>query len=468
MSTTREYAEYAADLTYEEIPDDVVEYAKHLVLDWVGLAAGSGPRAASTDSFFGAISDLDDGGSATVLTTGEGHSPEYAALLNAAMVHSLDYDDTHRAGSLHPGAPVVGAALTVAEEEDATGEEFLAAVVAGYEIACRLSMAVNPASSYDRGFHMTATCGVFGATAAAGKLSGFDADAIESALGVDGSQAAGSLQFLENGGWNKRLHPGWAAHSALVATALADNDFFAASRPIEGDRGFLQGYSDDPHPEKATEGLGEEYELANTAIKPYPVCRYMHGPLDALFEIVDEVGVDPDAVESVTVHMPEAGYKLIGDPANRYPESFVDAQFHMPYGAAVALVRQDDGVDAFMEGVDGDLDDDLKRIADLTTTETADHIEAVYPDQWVSEVAVTVDGETHERSSEYPRGEPENPLTWEELVGKFDDLVVPVLGEDVAADARSVVEDLESHDVRDLIAPFADREAARTSAARQD
>lgn len=455
MTITREYAEYAVELAYRDLPDDVVAYAKHLILDTVGLAVGSGPRVASTDALVGAVADLDTGGEgATVLTTGDEASPAYAALLNAAMVHSLDFDDTHRGGSLHPGAAVIGTALTAAEEMDATGEEFIEAVVAGYEITCRLGMAINPESSYDRGFHMTATCGIFGGTAAAGKLYGFKADEIESAFGVNGSQAAGSLQFLENGSWNKRFHPGWAAHGALVSTSLAGNGFFAAEAPIEGERGFLQGYSDDPVPEKATAGLGETYELMNTAIKPYPVCRYMHGPLDALFDLVDDVDVEPEAVESITITIPTAGYTLIGDPADRYPQSFVDAQFSMPFGAAFALTEQDDGVDAFLDAVEGDVDDEIKRLIDVTTVDTAAHIDDAYPEKWVSEVTVTATGETYERSTDYPRGEPEKPLSWDELVDKFEALVEPLVGESSAATARGVVADLESHDVDDLIAPF--------------
>jgi 2-methylcitrate dehydratase PrpD len=390
-----------------------------------------------------------------VLTTGEERSPAYAALLNAAMVHSLDYDDTHRGASLHPGAPVIGSALTAAEEVDADGTELIAAVVAGYEIACRLGMAIDPASSYDRGFHMTATCGIFGGTAAAGAIYGYDAGTIETALGVNGSQSAGSLQFLENGGWNKRFHPGWAAHGALTANALGTNGFFAASEPIEGERGFLQGYSDDPSPEKATAGLGESYELVNTAIKPYPVCRYMHGPLDALLELTREYQIRPDAVESVTVQIPTAGYKLIGDPTNTYPQSFVDAQFSMPFGAAVALAEQDGSVDTFLDAVEGGVDEVIRDLIDDTTVETADRIDDVFPDQWMSIVTVTTNEETYERTAEYPRGEPENPLSWDEVVEKFDELVEPVAGESAAEAARSVIADLESHPVSDLIEPFA-------------
>lgn len=381
---------------------------------------------------------------------------EYAALVNGALAHSLDYDDTYREASLHPGAPVVPSALAAAEEVDASGKDLLTAIVAGYEITCRLGMAVNPASHYDRGFHMTGTCGLFGATAAAGTLYGFDEAEFVSAFGLNGSQAAVSLQFLENGGWNKRAHPGLAAHSALLSTSFADQGFAAAAESIEGVRGFLQGYSDDPHPEKAAEDLGEEYELLNVGVKPYPCCRYMHAPLDVLFELLEAENIDHNAVEEVTVNIASPGIKLVGDPTNTYPQSFVDCQFSMPFGVGLALVYRDGGVDTFLEAIeDGEVNDDVKRIIDRTTVMEADWIEDAYPDQWPAEITVTAESNTHTSRTEYAKGEPENPLSWPELVEKYEELTEPILGEEHSSEAREAIGDLESIQVADLVAPFA-------------
>ena len=383
MSTTETYADFCASVAYDDLPDAVVEHAKHLILDTIGIAVGSGVRAESSESFIDGVEKLDEGGDgATILTTGESGAPAYVAFLNGAMAHSLDYDDTHRAASLHPGAPVIPAALAAAEESDASGKVLLTGIVAGYEIICRLGMAVNPASHYGRGFHMTGTCGTFGATAAAGVVYGWDAETFEAAFGLNGSQAAGSLQFLENGGWNKRAHPGWAAHAALTSGSFAEAGFFAASNPIDGDRGFLQGYSDDPKPEKATEGLGEDYELLKVGVKPYPCCRYMHAPLDLLLDLAETEAIDPATVESVRVRIATPGIELIGHPENTYPQSFVDAQFSMPFGSALALGRRDAGVDTFLETVDGDVPDDLRRLVDCTTVESAEWIDDAYPEKW--------------------------------------------------------------------------------------
>jgi 2-methylcitrate dehydratase PrpD len=465
MSITDQYASYCAAITVDDLPEEVVERAKQLLLDTVGVSVG-GVRADSTDAFLdGTRSRNRDADGATVLGTGEEMGPEYATLVNGALAHSLDYDDTHRAASLHPGAPVISAAIAAGEEVDASGADLLTAIVAGYEITCRLGMAVNPESHYDRGFHMTATCGLFGATAAAGIVYGFEDEEFRSAFGINGSQAAGSLQFLENGGWNKRSHPGFASHDALLATAYAQEEFRAADEPIEGVRGFLQGYSDDPNPEKATAGLGSDYELLNVGIKPYPCCRYMHAPLDGLFELIEAEDIHHEDVEQVTVNIARPGIKLIGDPTNTYPQSFVDCQFSMPFGAALALVYRDDGIETFFDAIEGGVDDDVKRIIDRTTVSEADWIEDVYPDQWPAEVTVETDADTYSIRTEYARGEPENPLSWPELVEKYEELTEPIVGEAAAAEAQSVIEALEDHSVADLVAPFAE---AQTPAVADD
>jgi len=453
MSVTERQAAFAADLEFEDLPGEVVDYAKRLLLDTAGIAVGAEPRAASSDAFLEGIRALDSGSGGTVLATGESMAPEYAALLNGAMAHSLDYDDTHRASSLHPGAPVLPAALAAAERVDASGAELLAGVVAGYEITIRLGMAVDPESHYDRGFHMTATCGTFGATAAAGSVLGLDAGTMASAMGVNGSQAAGSLQFLESGGWNKRAHPGLAAHRALLSLSLAEAGFAAADEPLEGPRGFLRGYSDDPHPDLATAGLGEEWEILRTGLKPYPCCRYMHNALDQLLDIAATEDVDPGDVESVRVLMPAAGVSLTGDPANTYPRSFVDGQFSMPFGAGLALARRSATVDDFIEEIEGGVSDDVRRVIDRTTVESGGWVAEAFPEKWAVEVTVgTADG-AFTRESDFARGEPENPMTWAEVVEKYESLVTPVLGERAAERLRGRIADLEAVTVADLLEP---------------
>ena len=221
----------------------------------------------------------------------------------------------------------------------ASGRDFITAVVAGYEVQIRLSLALDPSAHYDRGFHPTATCGVFGATIAAGRLLGLDAAGIESALGIALSQAAGSLQFLADGAWTKRSHVGQAAQNGLMAATLAAEGFKGPKEAIEGKRGFLRAYAPDADAAKATAGLGAAWETLRLAVKPYPSCRYTHAAMDALATLKQEHDIRAEDIEAVEIGLPETGWKIVGEPEDdkRNPQSVVDGQFSMPFCAAVVL-----------------------------------------------------------------------------------------------------------------------------------
>ncbi|ELZ30821.1 MmgE/PrpD family protein [Halorubrum distributum] len=436
------------------------------LLDWFAVAIGGATHADSTPailegvrSIAGPTPDPATDETATLLPSGERLTPADAALANGALAHSLDFDDTHLASSLHPGAPVVAAALAAAEGE-ATGDEeipadrFRAGVAAGYDVACTVGEAVGPDAHYDRGFHVTATCGTFGAVAAAGVVRGLDADELRDAFGIAGSQAAGSLQFLANGAWNKRLHPGLAARRGIEATDLAAAGFVGAAEPLDGEHGFFAGYSDEPNP-AAVDRIGERDAVAETGRKPYPCCRYLHSAIDALREIAPEV--DPDAVESVEVAIPSAGVRLTGEPidAKRRPDGFVDCQFSAPFAAALTLTEGTADAEAFLRAV-GRLDEpprwddpEIRRLMDATSVGTDPEIEARFPEEWGARVTVTAGGATREASVSVPLGEPERPMSAAETDEKAAGLLA---GSGVDADRlASTVESLGGRSVAELV-----------------
>ncbi len=164
---------------------------------------------------------------------------------------------------------------------ETSSDAFFAAVVAGFEAAARIAMAVQPKEHYALGFHMTPTCGVFGAAITSAKLLGLTADQTLAAVGIAGSMAAGSMEFLADGAWTKRIHPGLAAQNGIHAALLAAEGFTGPLRILEGRDGFLHGYSRNPLPDRLTAGLGESFEILHTAVKPHACCRYMQGPIDA-------------------------------------------------------------------------------------------------------------------------------------------------------------------------------------------
>lgn len=430
-------AAHALETDLDDLSTEAREAVDDHLVDWVGLVLGGESVAESSPSVVDAVDALTTGtdeSGATVLPTAERVAPDRAALLNGTFAHSLDFDDTHRASSLHPGAPVIAAALAVAETVEADADELRAAVTVGYDVACAVGRAVTPEAHYARGFHITATCGTFGATAAAGRLRGLSRDELASAFGVNGSQAAGSLQFLANGAWNKRLHPGLAASRAVLASELAAQGFVGAAEPLEGDDGFLQGYSDDPDPSLLAD-LTAGRALEETALKPYPCCRYTHGAIDALREIADEI--DSETVESVHVELPESGVRLTGDPidAKRRPDNFVDCQFSMPFATALALTTGEATLSAFLDAQERLDDPEMRRLMDATTVEASDRTRERFPDIWAAGVTVEADGETHERFVEYARGEPENPLGRDAVDRKFRDLTSTAGSDDDAIEA---------------------------------
>jgi len=444
------------------VDGDRPDLPAHL-LDWFAVAIGGATHADSTPSILdgvrriaGPTPDPDADGTATLLPSGERLTPADAALANGALAHSLDFDDTHLASSLHPGAPVIAAALAAAEGEgeETAADRFRAGVAAGYDVACTVGEAVGPDAHYARGFHVTATCGTFGAVAAAGVVRGLDADELRNAFGIAGSQAAGSLQFLANGAWNKRLHPGLAARRGVEATDLALAGFVGAANPLAGEHGFFAGYSDEPNP-AAVDGIGERDAVAETGRKPYPCCRYLHAAIDALREIAP--AVDPAAVEAVEVAIPSAGVRLTGEPidAKRRPDGFVDCQFSAPFAAALTLAEGTADAEAFLRAV-GRLDEpprwddpDVRRLMDATSVGTDPAIERRFPEEWGARVAVTADGGTREASVSVPLGEPERPLSTAETEEKAAGLLA---GSGVDADRlAAVVESLPGRSVADLV-----------------
>ena len=437
---TQTLADHATGLRYEDLPPEVADKACELVLDLVGIGLRASADAASTPPIRDAVLALAGPGSASMFGEARQVHPAHAALFNGALAHSLDFDDTHRDSSLHPGAAVVPAVLALAEHHGIGGERAVAAIVAGYDITCKLGMAVNPKSHYERGFHPTATLGVFGATAAGANLLGLSAEELVAAFGVNGSQAAGSLQFLENGSYNKRLHPGLAAHSAILALELARHGFVGSSSPIEGRRGLLRGYSDAAEPERAVAGLRERWEIMHTAIKPYPCCRYSHAGLDIVCDLVAEHELRADEVEHVRVGLCDAANDLIGAPLERKRrvENIVDGQFSMPFVTAVALTRGrmtwgdyelvgDAGVDALMGRVD---------------VAPSAEANAAYPERWLTSVEIETGRGTFADARSRTRGEPEAPLSFDEVRAKFDDLASAVLDDNDRRELAEAIRDL--------------------------
>ncbi len=425
MGITTDLARFGADVALPGLPPEVVGRARCLVLDLIGNIVRGRYETESAQPMLAA---------ARALGLGAGHAgvfgdpcrwiPAGAAFLNGAFGHALDFDDTHAEASVHPGAVVIPAALAAGEMAGANGAEVLAGIVAGYEVSCRVALALPARAHYDRGFHPTATCGSFGAAVAAGRVLGLAADGIESALGIALSQTAGSLQFLANGAWTKRFQVGWSAMSGLVAATLAAEGFVGPQAALEGHFGFLRAYAPDPVPERAVQGLGRVFEIMRTGVKPYPSCRYGHAGIEAALALRADHRLRAEEIVSVTYGLSQAGMRLIGEPPAQKadPHSVVDGQFSGPFVIACALVTGALEWDSYQH----------LRTAEVRALMPKVHcvhdaaMEALGP--MAGRLTIVARGETFAKVIAVPTGEPETFPGIGDLRAKFDALATPVLG----------------------------------------
>jgi len=425
---TLDLVQFAHSLSRKHLDGEVIERVRFLLLDYLGVTI-AGSRSESSQSVQRMVARSAVSGPCTVIGTASRTTPEYAALVNGTSSHSLELDDTHQAGSIHLGTVMFSTAIAVSEAYPGINfEQFAPAIVVGYELAARIARALQPKYHYELGFHPTATCGVFGAAVTAAKLLGLTEDQMLSAMGIAGSSAAGSLEFLAEGAWTKRLHPGLSAQNGILAAKLAAEGFRGPSAILEGRDGFLSGYSRKPLPELVTHELGRSFEIMRTSVKPHACCRYMQAPVDGLIELAVAHDIFPSQIERIEVAVLEAGWPLVCEPRERKyaPANIVDAQFSMPFGAAVALTYRTAGLDQFTE-------DNLRlsHIKDLMSKVVLvkdARIEKNFPEEWPARVQIHLKtGAQYEEYVRFPKGDSENPLTWEELSAKSYSLAMLVL-----------------------------------------
>ena len=449
---TRPLVQFSHSLNRRDLNGEVIERMRCLLLDYLGVAL-AGSRSESSQAVQRLVARTAVAGPCTVIGTAAQTTPEYAALVNGTSSHSVELDDTHQAGSIHLGTVMFSTAIGLSDARSQVSfDQFAPAIVAGYEVAARLARALQPKKHYELGFHPTATCGVFGAAVTAAGLLGLTEDQMLSALGIAGSMAAGSLEFLAEGAWTKRLHPGLAAQNGILAARLAAEDFRGPSRILEGRDGFLFAYSREPRPQLVTHELGRSFEIMRTSVKPHACCRYMQAPIDGLIELALAHDILPSRIERVEVGVLEAGWPLVCEPRERKysPGNIVDAQFSMPFGAAVALLYRSAGLEQFNEG--NIHSSQIKSLMGKVVLVKDARLEKNFPDEWPARVQIHLtNGTQYEKYVRFPKGDSENPLSWEELSAKFYSLAMPVLPMSRCEQISHAVSELNSstvlHDV---------------------
>ena len=421
---TERLVDYTLGLSYESIPPKVLERTKQLFLDFLGVALGGRVFGEFSVPVLQGVKDLSNERQGPCTVVGEvGKIPShFAALLNAAFAHGMDLDAPHRDGGMHPGAPVFSTLMAVAEEKGVTGREFLTAVVAAYDVVVKIGRAVVEDGTAQRGFEASATQGIFGATAGGARLMSLNRDETLNALGINVCQAAGSGQFLEGGGWNKPLHIGLAAHNSIYALAMARHGFKGAVRPLEGRFGYFFSYTSDGWDPTKITGLGTDFEVMGTAIKPYPTCRLNHASIEACVGLVKEHQLAPGDIASLDVYISPFGHNMVAEPSDlkRTPTSLAEGIYSLYFASAVAVVDGDFTWESY-----GKLRD--PRVKALMAATTSHPTEGMRKNACRLTIT-TRDGHKVNKEVILPKGEPENPLTWEEGIAKFTSLAEESLG----------------------------------------
>lgn len=446
---SRRLAEFAAALEPGAVPEAVRARARHLILDAVGcaLAAARFDFAAPT---LAAAAALGGQGPRAVIGQAARLPLRDAVLANGILIHGLDYDDTHTEGIVHVTVVAFPAALGVAAELGRSGREFLAAYIAAVEAAARLGAAAK-GGFHHVGFHATSVVGAFAAALAAGKLHGLDAPRLADAQGIALSVAAGSLQFIEDGAWTKRFHPGWAGVGGITAAALAREGFSAPQAAYEGRFGLYKSHLGALEARcdyaRATAGLGADWETMNVAVKPFPACHFVHAFIDAALALRLQVG-ELSRIERIVALVPAEVVQAVCEPAaaKRRPANDYDAKFSVPYAIAAAL----------RAGKFGLAELDERAVRDPATLALAAKVEyrvdpaSSFPRHYSGEVRLQLAGGGELRHREQVnRGAAERPLSNAEVEAKFMENAA-FGGADRAVRIRDAVLGMEAASARQL------------------
>jgi 2-methylcitrate dehydratase PrpD len=420
-ATGRESADlagFAARLRFEHLPAEVVDRCVDFFVDWAGSAlSGAGrPAIAALQRYVDAMGPST--GSAEILTCRKMTSPLFAAMMNAASSHISEQDDVHNGSVFHPAAVVFPAALATAQHVGASGREFLAAAVAGYEVGIRVGEFLG--RSHYRVFHTTGTAGAIAAAVAAGRLLGLDQPAMLDAIGSAGTQAAGLWEFLRDAADSKQLHTAKAAGDGLMAAFLAKDGFTGAKRILEGAQGMAAGMSSDADPAKLTDRLGQRWALLETSFKFHASCRHTHPAADALLSLIEASNLRPRDIERITAHVHQAALDVLGRVID--PSTVHQAKFSMPATLGLIASHRRAGMTEF----DGFADDALARsFLDRVEMRLDPEIDAAYPARWIGKVSVvTADGRRLQGRVDEPKGDPGNTLSRPEIDAKARSLAL--------------------------------------------
>ncbi len=425
LSLTERLARFSASLTFDSLPEAVAHQAYRCLLDTTG-AMIAGSRLSQAGQAGGRLAaGLDERGDAAVAGSTISRSPMTAALVNGMASHALELDDGSKHATYHPGASIVPAALALGQAKRISGRELVEAVVAGYEVSLRIGTAINP-GHYLRGFHPTGTIATFGTTAAAAKILGLDAATTANAFGLAGSLASGINQYEIDGSISKHLHPGNAARNGILAAMLAKEGMTGPEEILEGRLGFFHCFAPDGAvPAVVTDGLGQDWNFLRIYFKPWCSCRYVHYAIEATQKDLEQHPFRADDIGSIVVRTHRNAKQGSDIPDYRSP---LHARLSIQYGIASIIVRGRAGLKEYED--DAIADPEVRRVSDLVRIEVDEEIQKLYPNPRSMIVEIRDrSGAGVSSRIDHAKGDPENPMTDDELRAKFRDVTAGVIDE---------------------------------------
>lgn len=442
-----ELARWAANVTFEDLPDDIVASTKLRVMDVIGLALAG----AETDfgrSVRAAALALSTSGPCRILGFGDRVGVTTAALANGAFSQALEFDDTHNESIVHMSSPAVAAALALSEYTKVSGRDLITAIAIGNEISCRVG-SVSSGELHARGFHPTGLFATFGAAYLASKILKLDAETQARAAGIAGSFSSGLLECWVDGTQTKFLHPGWSAQSGITAALLARSGVTGPARVFEGRFGLFASHVQDPNAHRdfarIDDRLGQHWESRNSSFKPFPAAHVIHPYISAILRLRAKHGIKPGDVERIECPVTAFIVGIVCEPTDEKfaPASDSHGRVSLQYSLAEALYFGALGKSAY--GSESLLNPEILALARRVHY----RVDPNYPGPGRFKGAVTVvlkDGRAFEETEEDNRGSAENPMSYAELRAKFDDnssAFLSAVQRDRLADAIRTLDELE-------------------------
>ncbi len=430
LTRTEALSEFVVDSDINDLPDEVIEASKRCLLDWMGVTL-IGMEDPSIRMLIELIREMGGQKQASIIGYRIKTNVLNAALVNGTASHIMDYDDAHVGSRSHPSAPLIPALLAISEYRKLSGSEFITAFVLGFEVSTRIGLALGKAY-YNLGWHSTAILGRLGVAAGVGKLLKLNTEGLATALGLAATNAGGLRRVF--GTMGKSLHAGKAAMDGMFSALLSRGGFTAPRDILDGESNFLEMFSPEYDPDQIIQGLGKDYQILKNSFKWYAACLFIHPPIDGLIWIRKKYHPDPNLIHRIDI---EVSPSCLAVTNKTDPKNGLEGKFSIYFCAALAIENGEIRENQFtQEMVNDDRIRNLMERINLTGNESLEETQA--------NVSVKLkNGVQYFNHVAAPKGDPQNPLSFDELVEKFKDLTRPVLSEHRISQVINLVQNLQ-------------------------